>query len=391
MDKASPTQRRYRRSRRPALLALAALLAGCISPPPASTDGGCVDCDTARSDADNVPISNVTHRKRITVLAEHVTGTHVDFPAFFSKTDPAIDGLVSDVNQLRFTDEDGEPIPFAIDSLDLETGAISAWLRLPRVTDRSDTDFYLEILKQPSPPDTAPEDVWRDYTAVYHLSEEVSDGTTIDDASPNANDGTASNTSATATIPDGVAGAAVQFDGVDDRIEIPDRRSFETPMRFTISAWVRVKDIVGTANVISKPARSVAGADYDSWQIYLDGDETMHSSSFHGTVHEFATATLTTGTWTHLALVFDGERLVHYIDGNPVGMQSEERPVDFDDDPVLIGAELDGETYVSFLAGAVDEIRITARARTDGWLATQVENLAHPNQFFGFGPLESVR
>jgi YD repeat-containing protein len=67
-------------------------------------------------------------------------------------------------------------------------------------------------------------------------------GSAVADSSGEGNDGTVSGASWT----EGRFGAALEFDGADDYVEIPDDDSLDLTDSFTVSAWVKLDELHGT-------------------------------------------------------------------------------------------------------------------------------------------------
>lgn len=87
-----------------------------------------------------------------------------------------------------------------------------------------------------------------------------------------------------------------------------------------------------------------------------------------------STGSLSTGTWHHAALTYDGSQLRLYLDGVEVGARALSGPVDTDPSMgVAIGAQPPG-AGPRFFAGAIDDARILKRALA----ATEVSQLANP-------------
>lgn len=171
------------------------------------------------------------------------------------------------------------------------------------------------------------------------------------------------------TVSAGVFGNAVNFSGAPF-LRIADDGSFTTTQGVTVSVWLNIRSLpVETrAAVVGKPVGETFA---NSWQLVIEPDG--RPSFFSGTsddVVDFQTIEqpLPLGTYVHVALSWDGATKRIYIDGERVG---DERAADmaFSSDPILIGADLDGESRVAPFDGQVDELRIYRRALSSAAIA----------------------
>ena len=164
-------------------------------------------------------------------------------------------------------------------------------------------------------------------------------------------------------------GFALDFDGVDDYLEIDAAPSLDVTSEITIESWIKWRGPLGVA----------------TFQIILNKDPTVYEMSigegvgnshflwFLGDITESAPTvgfgwndggTITQGDWTHVAIVYTATRVQSYLNGSLTGNYSasgsiRSRP----DSPVRIGMR-DLAASPSFFNGLIDEVRIWNRART---------------------------
>jgi hypothetical protein len=174
---------------------------------------------------------------------------------------------------------------------------------------------------------------------------------------------------------DGVDGQAIQLDGVNDYVEVPDSPSLDVTDAVTICAWIyREVDSGGWERIV---ARSDA-SNYDYWLQIASNDSVGGGfTDTNGNVRNGLD--LTSGTpipldqWTHLAFVYDGRYAKAYVNGlldkaEDVGafqIQASARPL-------WIGRLLN--TY-SF-NGLIDEVRLynsALSAAEIAWLTGRTE------------------
>jgi len=181
-------------------------------------------------------------QRPVTVSSSITAEDLTDFPLLVSIAEDnlkSVDmgGLVQseDGYDIAFTLTDGTVLDAEFERYDPDTGALTAWVRMPTLSSSADADLLLKYGKA-GETDFAgnPEGVWDAHTRlVYHFND--ADGAPIDDATANGNDGAATDPFRVAQ--GRVAGAYV-FDGIDDLVKTPDSTSLRFDNTdFTIEGW----------------------------------------------------------------------------------------------------------------------------------------------------------
>jgi hypothetical protein len=182
-------------------------------------------------------------------------------------------------------------------------------------------------------------------------------GTIAHDSSGNNNDGTIYG----ATWTSGKYGNALQFDGIDDYVEVFDSASLDNVVdAVTISMWVKPNRISGWEQwLVSKGGGwyragffTTLGIIAGTWRFGI-GTGTSETDIDNGN--------LQAGQWYHLVTTFDGTTMKQYINGqlqpNIATPASYSLVTDY---PVRIGLS-DGEWPNPF-EGTIDEVKIYNRA-----------------------------
>ncbi len=194
---------------------------------------------------------------------------------------------------------------------------------------------------------------------VAHWAFDEGEGDTAYDSSGNDNHGALQGNPQWV---DGQISKGLQFDGVDDFVEIPhsDDFTFSAPDSYTVAAWVNVTSLPGQWTGIVAKSRDTAGDDWyglwttpsNQWHFVGGGDGSRRLD--YGTV--------TTG-WHHLVGVYDADAatLKLYEDGWLLG-QNSATIVTIGAGDLWIGG---AKGVIEYLNGAVDDVRIYDRALSD--------------------------
>jgi RHS repeat-associated protein len=177
-------------------------------------------------------------------------------------------------------------------------------------------------------------------------------GTAVADSSGHANNGTI----AGATWTDGKFGKALQFDGTDDNVAIPDSNSLDLTTAMSLSAWVKLDTLNGTWREIIYKKRS-PGRSYDLAADSSANKPALVINNGTTTPATYGPSAFPTAQWAHLAGTWDGTTAKLYVDGTLVKTQAMAGPIAPGSDMLYIGGL--GTGYVD---GTIDEARIYNRA-----------------------------
>ncbi len=177
----------------------------------------------------------------------------------------------------------------------------------------------------------------------------------------------------------GQFGDALQFDGVDDYVEILDAPELDiSGPEFSASLWVKPDRGPGTEDMffMKGDRQGIANVNYYlSWKD--TGKMTWAFKSDGGFEYIDMDVTLpTVDEWNHVAVVFDRPTVSIYINGTEytssvgTGGTSMDKDLVANDEPLWIGAGRDGGSIVTAgnfsapFSGAIDELAIFDRALT---------------------------
>jgi len=157
--------------------------------------------------------------------------------------------------------------------------------------------------------------------------------------------------------------AAMDLDGDGDAIRVASDAASVHQGPFTLECWFNARDYAGRTGLVTKTQNSEYG-------FFVSDGELWFAAHLGGAYRERRVGgQLQTGTWHHVAGVYDGEQLRTYLDGELVAS------LDVDPTwqrrtsglPLYIGADPDGGGRpMSFFDGRIDEVRLSTVARYRG-------------------------
>jgi len=183
---------------------------------------------------------------------------------------------------------------------------------------------------------------------------------TTPDASGNGNRGTLMNDPQWAT--DG-SRDVIEFDGVNDYVEVPHHPSLCVTTEATVMAWIKTPRY-------AYPGHNYQGIlaksnDFRSYSFYTMSGGSLHfSTGPYPHTPSISSGSIPLDEWVHVCAMVRGGAHVYFIDGAPAGSGASDvtLPGESDTAPVVIGkASEDNRQF----AGLVDDVRIYNRALGD--------------------------
>ena len=168
------------------------------------------------------------------------------------------------------------------------------------------------------------------------------------------------------------SGYALDFDGVDDYVEVDDAHSLDGMKALTLMAWVKTPGKTGTLDdngfVINKYIHGGTKID-NSYDLGVNaaGDVRFQYNTGHEYVIKVSSGTVIDNLWHHIVGVYTGTEGSIYIDGVKVSLSRDDPdpggPVNNTTELVLIGC-VKSIFYdrTAFFDGLIDEVAIYNRA-----------------------------
>jgi hypothetical protein len=156
------------------------------------------------------------------------------------------------------------------------------------------------------------------------------------------------------------AGFALQFDGVNDYVDLPESASLTTGFtnQITIEAWIYSDNFLNASIIASGNQNDYAIASQPNGKLRVDlyGIDAASGGAF------FSKASLTTNTWYHIAVTYNGSTETILINGQVDTARSASGTLGTSPqgEDIRIGAY----NASNFFRGIIDEVRIWNIART---------------------------
>jgi concanavalin A-like lectin/glucanase superfamily protein/Big-like domain-containing protein len=306
-----------------------------------------------------------SYRAEIYYMALIPPGSGGDLlPPKVSLTAPANGSTVTGIVALRATASDNvevSGVTFLVDGVaagpedtvapyELRWNSMSALNGVHRVTAQArdgaghvttSTPVRFNVLNPRTPPRNA---------LVASYTFDAGSGNVAADSSGKGNDGSIVNATWTTA---GKKGGALDFDGTDALVTIPDSTTLRLTTRLTVEAWVRPSTVGGGRQTVVLKERPVGV----SFSLYADDGAGRPAGRIDTTDENDAlgTTSIPANQWTQLAITYDGTALRLYVDGTLVTTTPASGLINGGAGALEIGGNaLAGEWF----SGTIDEVRI---------------------------------
>ena len=157
---------------------------------------------------------------------------------------------------------------------------------------------------------------------------------------------------------DGIIGGALQFDGTDDFVSIPNESNFDITGSITVSAWIRVESF-------TKPWQAIVTKGDRAWRLHRANKTKRVGFACSDLSREqvgdlYGKREVDDGKWHHVAGVLDGTKASIFVDGALDTSTNSSPNISVNDYSVLIGAN--AQATGRLFHGLIDDVRIYDRA-----------------------------
>jgi len=304
-----------------------------------------------------------------------------DFPVLISIIDSDLaSDAQDDGDDILFTSSDKKTkLSHEIEAFNGQTGQLIAWVRIPKLFANNDTIIYMYYGNPTASNQQDAVNVWdSNYVGVWHFKETVGGTSAIKD-SKGVNHGTDSGGPTLGVA--GKIGNAIQFDGVDDCVIVPDHPSLHLGSGLTIEAWINI-DIWGNwKDIVFKGGGAGDNSDY---QFALVSDGLAWDGTYNGNWRaKYFQTSQDTGTWIHVAVTHDTFTVKCYRDGAEISSQPDAGAIY--ESSYELGISKEGAANTGYLHGKIDELRISKTPRSRPWIETEYNNQNNPSSFYNIG------
>lgn len=331
----------------------------------------------------------------LTIDSDKVDDDLTDFPVYVDLTDLPDEfwNVVADNGgDIRVTTGDtNTELPRELVSISTSTQTGELHFKANSVSSTTDTTFRIYVNGSSTAAyaqdDTyGAQNVWtNDYIAVYHMQEDPGGGDGIVmDSTINSNNGTSSGGMTTSNLVSGQIGSAIEFDGVDDFIEIAADTSLNpvNNIDFSVSAWMNWEGAGGADTEIYIQQRDGSGTGR-SWLFVDDAATHCAADSISTFLGGSATCAgvVANSDWQHTVVNFTDNRtsdgIQFYIDGLQEGSGTKSFETNSG-----AGVNIGSGKGVGYFTGVIDSVKISSTTRSAAWVSAEYTNQSTSTDFY---------
>jgi hypothetical protein len=312
-------------------------------------------------------------RRTVTFDNSAQTDSLADFPVLVALAAADVAGAQAAGEDLRFVDaDDSTQLAHEIELFD-PAGTSLVWVRVPLIDGSSASDFiYMYYGNSAASDGQDAASTWSSYAAVWHLSSGLLDSTA------NGNDGTDNGSMPAAGQ---VAGGHDIVTGGASHIACGTDASLDGLFTNggTVEAWIRPTGWGGNqlGRIVDKSTTNAAA---NGWSFMLNNTSGTATFAFmrgHANTRGHWRApnnSVALDTWHHVVATYtDGVEPILYVDGAPQMVTVVAAPGGAIQDDMGVEVWLGNNPAgnVRNFQGTLDEVRLSASARSADWIAAQ--------------------
>lgn len=159
----------------------------------------------------------------------------------------------------------------------------------------------------------------------------------------------------------GMAGNGLRFAGAAEQyLEVKQSEGLTAPAAFTVMAWIKPVSRSGTYEIITNKGDKSGEGPWPGWRLrYFWSRAAFQFGAADATEPTLYSAewTVPAGFWSHVALTYDGQKMIMYVDCEPVNEQEIKAPIMAADRPLIIGNYIGRKNAYAF-DGLMDEVKV---------------------------------
>lgn len=339
----------------------------------------------------------------INIESSAVGSTLTDFPVFVDLADmPAVfwSEVTMSGGDIRIYTDTGVEVPYELASFNKASTSGALYFKAPALSASNDTLFIIHYGDSSRSGYAASatygsQNVWKSaYKAVLHLEEEPT-GQLLDSTS---NGNHASSTAGAMTADDKIVGAmagyAVELDGVNDKVEIPDASSLDWEYNdaFSVTGWVRAGVSAYFPGLLDKVTSQ--GSNSVGWACLnntVSGQPDSPMMDMRSTTNYVAKKVasvdqgLDDNEWHHIACTYSGSGSAAdqnlFADGALITSTSIVRN-NLTSHSILNSTGIDFGDHEVAPNGAFDELRLIEEELSEDWINAEYLNTSDPSSFY---------
>ena len=305
-----------------------------------------------------------------TALAKIGATTWTDFPVLVRLPAEVSEQLLSATGtDLFFTDENGDSIPFEVETFD-PSGTTFVWVKVPSLSSATELTVWFGGAANA---DNDPTAVWSRYVGVWHFAPSAAGTSTIPDATGHSLDGVTTGNITAYAGPFG--GNALQTTA---GIQAPDYDSLiPNAAQFSASGWFKAPAQVDSYHTFVTKKTGLGWNDEKGWYLEMSQSKTKANLVLNGS-NNFTIPDVSVN-WNYFHLVSDGSKVKVYMNGSSSAAISKDYVIKASGKEFLICAG----------SGCSDERRLRSGAASAAETALEYATMADA-AFFDLGTVEDV-
>lgn len=278
-----------------------------------------------------------------------------------------------------FTDSNRNKLDHQIEYYNGTNGDLIAWVRIPVLSCSSNTVIKLLYGNSQITTDPSVSTVWDShYKGVWHLNDNNLEDATVYDFS-----GTPYNTPSYSA---GTINNSLQLNGSDEYVQVNNNPNINFAGNITVSAWVNMDTRTRDQKIAGNQNNSSGGYKFGIFNNNKVEFEIRNSANTPSLNRDVAGGTvLNTGQWYYLAGISSDvlDSIKTFVNGVSERPFKKTGILGIASDNLVIGKEPFLSDY--YFDGRFDELRISDKVRSDGWLRTEYNNQSSPSAFYSTG------